>query len=516
MASDGVPPIIAAQLNYLLSHFPLSVKIEHLWSGSKFSSGVIDRFTIILVVLVGDFIYNSESPISAPDVIFGAEDENFLSFLARNDGVEGNANSAKNCLSDWNGKDPTRLMVLLQQLRDQYMNYQRKRVDEVDDDRLKFEVSTIAFRERKIVSSGFICNLTYDTAVVLWSRTGKEPRPEEVKFAVPLTEMNIDKMVHGCPWRHSPKIYLQVIYPVGRKYVSASSAPRLKLLSTSDLKSIFSIEDFKLPPWLDGMCMAEYLPHLEESLEKQILEAVSLIDVRRRFIESLAPLFGRPLEADPPEEVKFAVPLTEMNIDKMVHGCPWRHSPKIYLQVIYPVGRKYVSASSAPRLKLLSTSDLKSIFSIEDFKLPPWLDGMCMAEYLPHLEESLEKQILEAVSLIDVRRRFIESLAPLFGRPLEADPIFCRKATFLAGSGAFTFLVHFSISTQFPKQQPGLMLQSSQHMNSHGVPAKSPLITEYPWSPRWETSVMAEKIFEFLVDEALNFKRYCNEAQLQH
>ena len=70
-----------------------------------------------MVVLVGDFIYNSESPISAPDVIFGAEDENFLSFLARNDGVEGNANSAKNCLSDWNGKDPTRLMVLLQQLR---------------------------------------------------------------------------------------------------------------------------------------------------------------------------------------------------------------------------------------------------------------------------------------------------------------------------------------------------------------------------------------------------------------
>lgn len=380
MASDGVPPIIAAQLNYLLSHFPLSVKIEHLWSGSKLSTGVIDRFTIVIPYCLDfikwDFIYNSESPISAPDVIFGAEDENFLSFLARNDGVEGNANSAKNCLSDWNGKDPTRLMVLLQQLRDQYMNYQRKRVDEVDDDRLKFEVSTIAFRE--------------------------------------------------------------------------------------------------------GIEM-----HLSSGAEK-------------------------------PEEVKFAVPLTEMNIDKMVHGCPWRHSPKIYLQVIYPVGRKYVSASSAPRLKLLSTSDLKSIFSIEDFKLPPWLDGMCMAEYLPHLEESLEKQILEAVSLIDVRRRFIESLAPLFGRPLEADPIFCRKATFLAGSGAFTFLVHFSISTQFPKQQPGLMLQSSQHMNSHGVPAKSPLITEYPWSPRWETSVMAEKIFEFLVDEALNFKRYCNEAQLQH
>jgi len=32
-------------------------------------------------------------------------------------------------------------------------------------------------------------------------------------------------------------------------------------------------------------------------------------------------------------------------------------------------------------------------------------------------------KILEAVSLIDVRRNFIEALAPLFGRPLEADPV---------------------------------------------------------------------------------------------
>ena len=91
MASDGVPPIIAAQLNYLLSHFPLSVKvtlfifpfhflgnqtelkkkkkkktyilqihfiplqIEHLWSGSKFSTGVIDRFTIVIPYCL-DFI----------------------------------------------------------------------------------------------------------------------------------------------------------------------------------------------------------------------------------------------------------------------------------------------------------------------------------------------------------------------------------------------------------------------------------------------------------------------------
>ncbi|KAI6688358.1 hypothetical protein NL676_025186 [Syzygium grande] len=199
----------------------------------------------------------------------------------------------------------------------------------------------------------------------------------------------------------------------------------------------------------------------------------------------------------------------------MVRGCPWRHLQKIHLQVVYPVGKKYASTASAPRLKLVSTPELKALFSVDDVKLPSWVDGMCMAEYLPHLEESLEGQIMEAVSLIDARRHFIEALAPVFGRPVEADPVFCRKATLLVASGVFTFLVHLFIPTQFPKQQPALMLQSSQHFNSQGAPIKSLLLTDYPWSPRWEASQMAERILEFLVDESLNFKRYCNEAQQQ-
>lgn len=32
-------------------------------------------------------------------------------------------------------------------------------------------------------------------------------------------------------------------------------------------------------------------------------------------------------------------------------------------------------------------------------------------------------KILEAVASIGARRRFIEALAPLFGRPVEADPV---------------------------------------------------------------------------------------------
>nr|AFK45008.1 unknown [Lotus japonicus] len=376
VGAENVPPFIAAQLTHLLSHFPLNLKVEHAWSGDKYNSGAFDRFTLLIPYCLDfikwDVIYNVDCPIAAPDVIFGAEDEDFHPFHMLPSG-EG-ASLPSNCLSDWNYKDPTRLLVLIQFLRDQYVLYQRKRVEGVDDERLKFEVSTIVSRE--------------------------------------------------------------------------------------------------------GIEM-----HRSSGFEKS-------------------------------EEVKFAVPLLDMNINKMVPGCPWRYPQRMHLQVVYPVGRKYLSAPSAPRLKLVSTSELKALFSIDDVKLPPWLDGMCLAEYLPNLEEYLEKQVLEAVSLIDVRRRFIEALAGPLGRPLEADPVFCRKATFLCTSGAFTFLAHFLIPTQFPKQQPTIMLQSSQYFNSQTTPIKSRLISDYPWSPRWEPSLMAERIGEFLADESLNFKGQCSEGQL--
>ncbi|KAK9157994.1 hypothetical protein Scep_004568 [Stephania cephalantha] len=66
---------------------------------------------------------------------------------------------------------------------------------------------------------------------------------------------------------------------------------------------------------------------------------------------------------------------------------------------------------------------------------------MCMEKYLPALEDILKAQIIEAIAAIGARRRFIEALASQFGRLLEADSVFSRKATVLAASGVFTFLV---------------------------------------------------------------------------
>ncbi|KAG8377927.1 hypothetical protein BUALT_Bualt08G0084600 [Buddleja alternifolia] len=305
----------------------------------------------------------------ASDDLFGPEDESFRPYTG------GKEKSCKNSLADWNSRDPARLLSLIIELRDAYKAYQRKRIEEIDDDRLKFEISTMLARE--------------------------------------------------------------------------------------------GIE----------MYMSSVL--------------------------------------DKPEEVKFAVPLLDMDLNKLVAGSTWKHPQKIYLQVIFPVGKKYSTAPPPPRLKLVSSAELKALFSIEDFRLPPWVDGMCTAEYLLTLEEMLESQIKDAVSSVETRRKFIMALATHFGRPIEADPVFCRRATFLASAGVFTFLVHLSFSLQFPKYQPTLILQSSQHFNSQGVPIKSPNLTEYPWSPRWEPSEMADRISDFLADECLNFKKHCNQLNQQ-
>ncbi|KAK6939337.1 BRCA1-A complex subunit BRE [Dillenia turbinata] len=320
MSADSVPPLISAQIEYLLPHSPFFLKVDNAWSGCK-NSLLLDRFTLLIPFCLDfirwDVICNAHYPLAAPDIIFGPEDENFNLFLG--DG-EGDKKTLKNCLSDWNNKDPTRLMSLIHELRVLYSSYQQKRVADVDDHRLKFEISTILSRE--------------------------------VIILCPLFELLTSTIIF-----HGIEMYLS------------------------------------------------------SGIEK----------------------------------------------------------------VIFPVSRK-LAPVPAPCLKSVSTPELKALFSIEDAKLPSWLDGMCLAEYLPPLEETIEVQILKAVSLIGVRRNFIEALSSVFGRQVEADP------------------VHFHISTQFLKQQPALILQSSQHFISQGVPVRSPLITDYPWSPRWEPSQMAEGI----------------------
>ncbi|KAL5223736.1 hypothetical protein ABZP36_010375 [Zizania latifolia] len=341
--TSGAPlaPLIEAQLNFILSQSKLPIKVGQIWSGCR-DGRYAYRFTLAIPCLdyvYWHFLYNALSPKVAPDVVFGPDDEGFQP-LVDSDGA---GSGKRSCLARWDCRDTGGLLTLVKELRELYIEYQKKLAAEVDDARLKFEISTVMSME-----------------------------PDEVKFAVPLLDVDFAKLVPGCPWKLPQKIHLQAVFPINRSYSSVPSAPRLKLVSTPDLR--------------------------------------------------------------------------------------------------------------------------------------------CMAVYLPNLEENLKIQVVDASASIGSRRRFIEALSPTFGRPLEADPIFCRRATVLSISGIFTFLVHFIIPLQFPKQQPVLTLQSSQHFNAQGMPIISPPIDDYPWSPRWDPTEMVERIYDFLVDECQNFKRFCSDA----
>uniref|UniRef100_A0A0E0LFP3 BRISC and BRCA1-A complex member 2 n=2 Tax=Oryza punctata TaxID=4537 RepID=A0A0E0LFP3_ORYPU len=354
-STSGAPlaPLVAAQLNFVLSQANLPIRVGQIWSGCR-DGRYADRFTLAIPFCLDyvywDFLYNALSPKVAPDVVFGPDDEGFQPLVDFDETGSGE----KSCLANWDCRDTGALLSLIKELREFYIEYQKKRAAEVDDARLKFEISTVLSKE--------------GIEVCMVSSNG---RPDEVKFAVPLLDLDLAKLVPGCPWKLPQKIHLQAVFPISRSYSSVPSAPRLKLVSTPDLKSFFSVDDVKLPPWLDGMCMAEYLPNLEENLKIQVVEASASIGSRRRFIEALAPTFGRPLEADP---------------------------------------------------------------------------------------------------------------------------------------------VHFVIPLQFPKQQPVLTLESSQHFNAQGLPIMSAPVNDYPWSPRWDPTEMVERIYDFLVDECQTFKKFCSDS----
>lgn len=214
---------------------------------------------------------------------------------------------------------------------------------------------------------------------------------------------------------------------------------------------------------------------------------------------------------DKSHEVKFAVPLLRVDCD-LVGG---RHQAVIQLRVVFPVRKGQLSWSpTVPHLKLFAPPTVKEVFDVEDVKLPVWSDGMCIAEYIPTLKETLKRQVNDAFTSVALRKSFIEGISMPFGRPLEADTVYGRKVSVLACSGIFLFLVHFGLSIQFPKQQPSITLQSCLHFDNIGKPIMR-AYKDYPWSPRWDMAEMLQRIYEFVVEESSNFKKYCNDI-LQH
>ncbi|EFJ16360.1 hypothetical protein SELMODRAFT_445185 [Selaginella moellendorffii] len=367
-----LPRDIVDQVDYLLQNSVLPIQVDGFRKSHE-SHSFFDRFSVLIPCFLEpvrwEVIFSCQHPYWPPDVIFAAHDSDFQP-LATN-------SSISSILKGWDSKDPSTLLRFLVELRNEYLQYQRKRVEELKDSRLHFEVNTLE-----------------------------------------------------------------------------------------------SIEDLEMGLVTDG-------------------------DNAR---------------------VIFSIPLHEVDLSKLARQSRLLLQPPntgVVLQVCYPVQREFTFLSAVPLIKLHAPNVLREVFKVEDVRLPAWTDSMCLAEYIPKLLELLQSQIVDACASLTLRRNFIEALVPVFGRPLEAETDFGRKVSMIASAGVFTFLIHISLPLQFPKVQPTLLLQSSQHFDSQGRPI-SRAYEDYPWSPRWDPSEMVSRICDFITEENASFKQYCNESLQYH
>ena len=159
--------------------------------------------------------------------------------------------------------------------------------------------------------------------------------------------MNINKMVHGCPWRHPQRIYLQVLFSLPlcslifiRKYLNCCSN-----------SSFLSFLCFA--PSCDEVCndLAGYISHW-----------------KKVCIYSFSTSF-------------------EVNVNQWAESsvfCWW-------CQASFMVGWNVSYAHYSAFICCISWKIVNLCWQV--YIALYLLTLRCMAEYLPHLEESLEKQV---------------------------------------------------------------------------------------------------------------------------
>nr|KAJ0189254.1 hypothetical protein LSAT_V11C800435370 [Lactuca sativa] len=136
--------------------------------------------------------------------------------------------------------------------------------------------------------------------------------------------------------------------------------------------------------------------------------------------------------------------------------------------VIYPMGRKYSAMTSAPHLKLRSNLELKTLFSINDFRLPPCLEGM----YGPNVHHSISYS---------------------FGRPLEADILYLFVLP--ACSGLYTKAGPVQTPENLgPLDSWALGGRPAFSLSPGNAPINSTTLQDYAWSPRWDLAEMTENL----------------------
>ncbi|GJP55544.1 hypothetical protein CLOM_g14504 [Closterium sp. NIES-68] len=293
--------------------------------------------------------------------------------------------------------------------------------------------------------------------------------------------------------------------------------------SASDSSSWGLLKDWQQN---DSYRLVRLLLHLRALfLQHQRRQAEAVEDERVKFelgtlahqeFEVYAPLAAG---KSSPEELQLAVPVLGVDLRPLTLFRWWSEWLKrcgsdlqLRLLIKFPISGSSSSAGfkpSTPQLKLDAPPLLLSLLGFPETKLPAWTDSMCTVAYLPELAAFIHQRLDDAVSSMQSRADFVSALPAVFGQPLETDTqLFSQTTVFVSASNCM-FLVRIALPPSFPQQQPSLTLQSAHHFTAANRPVSSEPISSFPWSPRWATAQMAQRLGSFLEEEGAPFKRFC-------
>uniref|UniRef100_A0A131XUG7 BRISC and BRCA1-A complex member 2 n=1 Tax=Ixodes ricinus TaxID=34613 RepID=A0A131XUG7_IXORI len=138
-------------------------------------------------------------------------------------------------------------------------------------------------------------------------------------------------------------------------------------------------------------------------------------------------------------------------------------------------------------------------------KIPAFSKDGCLMDYVPLVKQLLENKVEQVSTSFAKRKEYISAFLSLFGRSLiEFDSEGFGSISFLFEHDDFFFILNISIPRSFPHDKPSLTFQSAYHA-SGGWPYTI-TCTDYPYSPRWDPSEMADRARVFVMEYVPNFQ----------
>ncbi|XP_076320706.1 BRISC and BRCA1-A complex member 2-like isoform X1 [Tachypleus tridentatus] len=147
----------------------------------------------------------------------------------------------------------------------------------------------------------------------------------------------------------------------------------------------------------------------------------------------------------------------------------------------------------------------QSLGETSALRIPSFPNGGCLMDYVPIVTELLTRKVDQIVKGFMKRKEYIASFLSVFGRSLiEYDAESFSQITFLLEYKHFFFLFSSFLPHNFPQEKPSFIFQSVYHA-SLGQPYTS-TCTNYPYSPRWSGSEMAERARSFILEYIPSFQ----------